>query len=270
MSKPATPLKAILFDLDGVIYQAESPIPGADGVIDWVRRKDIPHLFLTNTSSRPRQAIVDKLFQMGIVVDVSELLTPAIAAADWLRTHGAGPAALFMRLATRSEFEGVPVLDEQAESGAGAVVVGDLGELWSFPTLNRAFRLLMVEPRPQLIALGMTRYWQAGDGLRLDTGPFVIALSHASGVEPRVLGKPAPAFFEAALSRLGVQGADTLMIGDDIRGDIQGAQNAGIRAMLVRTGKFRPQDLSGDTLPDAVLDSVVDLPRWWQGRAEGP
>jgi ribonucleotide monophosphatase NagD (HAD superfamily) len=109
----------------------------------------------------------------------------------------------------------------------------------------------------------MTRYWQAEDGLRLDTGPFVTALSHASGVKPVVLGKPARPFFEAALSRLGASAATTVMIGDDIQGDIGGAQSSGIKGALVRTGKFRESDLESDVCPDMVLDSLADVPDRW-------
>jgi ribonucleotide monophosphatase NagD (HAD superfamily) len=54
------------------------------------------------------------------------------------------------------------------------------------------------------------------------------------------------------------------MIGDDMRSDIGGAQASGIRGLLVRTGKFRPEDLTGDIQPAAVLDSIADLPAWWQ------
>jgi len=53
------------------------------------------------------------------------------------------------------------------------------------------------------------------------------------------------------------------MIGDDIRGDIGGAQGADIRGLLVRSGKFRPQDLRGEIQPDGVIDSIADLPAWW-------
>jgi ribonucleotide monophosphatase NagD (HAD superfamily) len=109
----------------------------------------------------------------------------------------------------------------------------------------------------------MTRYWRAADGLRLDTAPFVVALQHATGIAPVVLGKPARPFFAAALARLGAEASETLMIGDDIRGDIGGAQGAGIRGLLVRTGKFRPRDLRGEIQPDGVIDSIADLPAWW-------
>jgi HAD superfamily hydrolase (TIGR01458 family) len=149
------------------------------------------------------------------------------------------------------------------------VILGDLGSGWDFATLNRAFRLLMAEPRPRLIALGMTRYWRAADGLRLDCAPYVMALRHATGIEPVVLGKPAGPFFEAALRTVGAAADQTLMIGDDIRGDVGGAQRAGVRGLLVRTGKFLPDDLRGDIRPDGVLDSIADLPAWWEARRAG-
>ena len=124
----------------------------------------------------------------------------------------------------------------------------------------------MQEPHPCLIALGMTRYWRAPEGLRLDAGAYVTALQYASGIEPIVLGKPAQAFFDAAAQRLARHPDEVLMIGDDIKGDIDGAQQAGIPALLVRTGKFRPADLDGPIQPYAVIDSIADLPGWWSAK----
>jgi HAD superfamily hydrolase (TIGR01458 family) len=263
-------MKAILFDLDGVFYEGERPLAGALDTLAWVRDQGIPHLFLTNTSSRPRDAIVAKLAAMGIQVAAEELLTPPVAVADWARHEQPGPLALFVAPATRSEFDGLEQVPDDVEAGAGAVVVGDLGARWDFGTLNRAFRLLMTDDS-RLVALGMTRYWQAEDGLRLDAGPMVAALSYASGREPLVLGKPAAAFFRVALERLGAEARDTLMVGDDIIGDVQGAQRAGLRGLLVRTGKFRQADLDLGVAPDGIIDSVADLPSWWarEGRVGG-
>jgi HAD superfamily hydrolase (TIGR01458 family) len=117
------------------------------------------------------------------------------------------------------------------------------------------------------VALGMTRYWRAADGLRLDVAPFVKALEHATGAEAVVLGKPAPAFYETALDAIGCGPAEAVMIGDDVVGDVGGAQRVGVRGLLVRTGKFRPADLSGEIRPDAVLQSIGALPEWWKGEA---
>jgi ribonucleotide monophosphatase NagD (HAD superfamily) len=92
-------------------------------------------------------------------------------------------------------------------------------------------------------------------------------LEHATGRKALVLGKPAGEFFQAAADRLGVPNREVLMLGDDIETDIAGAQSAGMQAALVRTGKFRELDLAGPVAPDAVLDSVAELPAWWARNA---
>jgi len=256
-------MRAILFDMDGVLYNSEEPMPGAAETLAWVRSCKIPHLFVTNTTSRGREALAAKLARFGIPASPSEIVTPCEAAADWLRSRRASNVALFLRPAARPAFEGLDLLPEDAESGADYVVIGDLASAWDFATLNRAFRLLHANPEAVLIALGMTRYWKAVDGISLDVAPFVAALEHATGRNALVLGKPAVEFFQAAADRLGVPNRKVLMVGDDIDTDIAGAQLAGMQAALVRTGKFRELDLASPVKPDAVLDSVAELPAWW-------
>lgn len=257
-------MKAILFDLDGVFYEGDRAISGAAKVVDWVEQNRIPHLFLTNTTSKPRSALVDKLAGFGISTDTSHILTPPVAAVNWLQHNNPkGKLTLFVPEATKEEFAQFDIAEHDEDSDIGAVIVGDLGERWDFPTLNHAFRLLMREPKPQFIALGLTRYWKAEDGLRLDVGAFIGALQQASGATPIVTGKPAKAFYQSACEILHVKTQDTIMIGDDIKGDIEGAQSAGLKALIVKTGKFKPRDLTIGITPDGVMDSVCDLPDWW-------
>ncbi|KPK66605.1 MAG: haloacid dehalogenase [Gemmatimonas sp. SG8_38_2] len=260
-------MRALLFDLDGVLYRGDRVIEGAIETVQWFEERHIPHLFVTNTSSKPRRALVERLSAMGLSVSADQIFAPPVAARDYLAERGAIPLALFVRDATREDFEGLQLLDDSAEKGAGSVVVGDIGRAWSFDTLNRAFRLLMAEPRPVLVALGMSRYAQGADGLVLDVAPFIKALEHAADCRAVVMGKPAAGFFTAAVQKLGVLPDQTVMIGDDIRADVGGAQGAGLIGVLVRTGKFRPRDLDGEIKPDAVLDSIADLPRWWQEKS---
>jgi len=259
-------VRGVLIDLDGVLYEGDRPVDGAAEAVAKLTRNSVPHLFLTNTTSRPRSALVDKLASMGVETSVASILTPPVAADRWLARHAPGPAALFVPEATAAELASVEHLDAGAESGAASVVLGDLGEGWTFAKLNRAFRLLMDAPRPVLVALGMTRYWRAPGGLQLDVAPFVAALECATGCEAVVLGKPAPAFYETAAETLGLSLEELVMIGDDIVGDVGGAQRVGAGGILVRTGKFRPGDLEGEIRPDVVLDSIADLPDWWRGR----
>jgi HAD superfamily hydrolase (TIGR01458 family) len=255
--------RAMLIDIDGVLYAGGEAVPGAAECIRWVEERHIPHLFLTNTTSRPRQAIADKLAEFGIKTDRTRIQTPVVAASRWLRVHAPGPCATFIVEETRSDLIEIELLDEAAETGAASVVVGDLGQRWSYATLNRAFRLLMATPTPVLVALGMTRYWRAPDGLRIDVAAFVRALECAAGVEAVVLGKPAPEFFTAALESLETRPEETVMIGDDIVSDVNAAQAMGMTGIQVRTGKFQPRDLERHRQPDAVIESIAALPQWW-------
>jgi HAD superfamily hydrolase (TIGR01458 family) len=256
-------LRGILFDMDGVLYNGDCLICGAVDIVAWVHAQGIPHLFLTNTTSRSRAVLAQKLGAFGIQASEAQILTPAAAAAEWLRNARNGPIALFVRPSGRLEFTGLPCLAEEAERGAAYVVVGDLGDLWDYRTLNRAFRLLHNNPDAKLVALGMTRYWLAADGMSLDVAPFVTALEHATGKKAIVFGKPDAQFFLTASERLGLAGSEVLMIGDDIDADVGGAQAAGLKGALVKTGKFCPADLVRAVHPDAVFDSIGDLPRWW-------
>ncbi len=254
--------RGLLIDLDGVFYQGNNVIPGAVEALGWIHQENIPHVFITNTTSRPRIEIVKKLASFGINVMEDSILTPPVAACSWLSKYASGPTALFIPKPTLDDFKPIPKL-ERGENNPTAVVLGDYGENWTFNELNRAFTLLMAKSKPVLVALGMTRYWQASEGLRLDVGPFVKALEYASGCKAFVLGKPSIHFFEAALKILQCDPSEVFMIGDDIVGDIQGAQYAGLQSILVRTGKFRLSDLNADIRPDAVIDSIADLPALW-------
>mgnify|MGYP006301893045 FL=1 len=262
-------MKAILFDMDGVLYVGDRPIEGATETLDWARYEGIPFRFVTNTTSKPREALVKKLAGMGIEAAVDEILTPPVAARQWLSAHDGGPVALFVPDATAAEFADLTQA-QSADEPIAALVMGDLGEGWDFATYNRAFRWLKANPEAALVALGMTRFWQAEDGPKLDVGPFVRGLEYAIGREAVVLGKPSAAFFHSALETLGVDAAETVMIGDDIVGDIRGAQQAGLAALQVRSGKFHPDDLERGITPDGMLDGIADLPTWWQRHASAP
>ena len=106
--------------------------------------------------------------------------------------------------------------------------------------------------------MARNRYFQEPDGLTLDLGAFVAALEYGAGVRAEVVGKPAAPFFLGALAELGVVPGEAVLIGDDLRDDIGGAQAVGIPGVLVRTGKFRLADESaGDIRAARVVDDFA-------------
>ncbi len=257
-------INAVLIDLDGVIYQADQAIPGAQRTLDWLKAERIPYLFVTNTTSRPRDAVVEKLRLMDIQVEPQQILTPVVAVASWLNTQRVVTVASFLPKTTRKDLSQFTQWTGTDDACVSAVIVGDLAQDWSFAELNRAFRLLMSNPDCPLLALGLSRYWRSVQGLQLDVGPFVKALEFATGRTAFVFGKPSRDFFQQALTMLDAKASETLMIGDDIRGDVGGAQAAGLKAALVKTGKFQQTDLSGDIVPDGILASFTELPAYWK------
>jgi HAD superfamily hydrolase (TIGR01458 family) len=248
-------VEALLLDLSGVVYVQDEAVPGAAEALARLREAAVPIRLVTNTTMRPRRAILERLDRLGIEADPSELLTPATLARRRCQEAGYDSVALVVLDDLREDLEG---LDESGDP-VDAVIVGDLGDRWDYAVLNRAFRRL--EGGAQLIALQKNRYWETAEGLSLDAGPFVAALEYATGREAEVVGKPSPAFFELALSDLGVAASAAAMVGDDVEADVGGALEAGIRAVLVRTGKYREEDVRASGIePNATVDSIADVP----------
>jgi phospholysine phosphohistidine inorganic pyrophosphate phosphatase len=248
-------IEGLLLDLSGVIYVEDEAVPGAADALAKLRANDIPIRLVTNTTMRPRRTILERLERLGIEADPSELLTPATLAAKRCADAGYGSVSLVVLDELREDLDGVPAGDGPVD----AVIVGDLGDGWDYEILNRAFRQLM--DGADLIALQKNRYWETSEGLSLDAGPFVSALEYATGREAEVIGKPSAAFFELALSDLGVGAERTAMVGDDVEADVGGAMDAGLAGILVRTGKYREDLVRASRIePTATVDSIADVP----------
>ena len=248
-------VEGILLDLSGVIYVEDEAVPGAAETLAAVRSRGLPIRLVTNTTMRPRRSILERLERLGLEADPAELITPATLAKSRCEQAGYESVALVVLDELREDLEGL----EQRGESVDAVIVGDLGDRWSYEVLNEAFRNLM--DGAALIALQKNRYWETAEGLSLDAGPFVAALEYGSGTQAEVVGKPSPAFFELALRELGVSADRAAMVGDDVEADVGGAIDAGLRGILVRTGKYR-EDLVRESAiePTATIDSIAELP----------
>jgi len=248
-------IEGLLLDLSGVVYVQDEAVPGAPETLDRMRAAGIPIRLVTNTTMSPRRSILDRLERLGIEADASELLTPATLAAKRCEDAGYESVSLVVLDELREDLRGV----QQGSGPADAVIVGDLGDRWDYDVLNAAFRRLM--DGAELIALQKNRYWETADGLSLDAGPFVAALEYATGRGAEVMGKPSRAFFELALSDLGVEAGHAAMVGDDVEADVGGALDAGLAGILVRTGKYREELVRESGIePTATVDSIAEVP----------
>jgi HAD superfamily hydrolase (TIGR01458 family) len=256
-------MAAILLDVEGVLHVSGTPIEGATAAV--ARLRDAGHRlrFVTNSTTRSRRSLAEELRAFGVEVDDDELQTTAAAAARALR--GRRVLALTMT-ALVEDLDGVELVGEQAD----AVLVGGADEtpetnrVFSYMNLARAFA--EIEAGAELYCLHRNRWWQTSRGPLLDAGAFVAGLEYAAEVVATVLGKPSPAYFGAALEALGADPDQAWIVGDDLESDIVGGQQAGLKTVLVRTGKFRDDELTRSRVaPDVVLDSLAALPDWLDG-----
>ena len=252
-------MAAILLDIDGVLHVSGESIAGAGEAVQALRADGHRLRFVTNNTTRARERLAVELRAVGIDVDAAEVSTTAVAAARLL----AGRRVLALTMtAVRDDL--VPRV-ELVEDRADVVLVGgadeteESGRVFSYENLNGAFAAL--EGGASLVCLHRNRWWQTSRGPLLDSGAFVAGLEYAAGVEAQLVGKPSRAFFEAALAELGAAPSEAVMVGDDVEADVGGAKAAGLRAVLVRTGKFRERTLAAaEPKPDAVVDSIAQVP----------
>jgi HAD superfamily hydrolase (TIGR01458 family) len=248
-------VKGILLDLDGVVYVGGKLLPGSLEAIGHLRERNILLKFITNTTRRPRRQIVSDTAQLGLSLAEADVFTPAAMARIYLKQHNLTPF-LVVHPNLRSEFDGLPT------GTAEAVVIGDAGHFFTYELLNEAYRKIL--DGAAFLALAKNRNFLDHDNeLSLDAGPFVVGLEYASAKTATVLGKPSPAFFKIAVERLGCPAEDVVMIGDDAEADVGGAMAAGLKGILVRTGKYRPgQEAALSKPPTYVADDLKAAIDW--------
>ena len=246
--------------MDGVLHVSGAPIAGAASAVHRLREAGHRLRFVTNSTTRSRSQLVEQLREMEIEVEDGELQTPGVVAAHALQ--GKRVLALTMP-GLLDDLDGLQLVGMNVD----AVLIGgadegeETGRVFSYLNLNRAFHEL--DAGADLYCLHKNRWWQTADGPRLDAGAFVAGLEYAADTEATVLGKPSAAYFAAALEALDADPELTWMVGDDLEGDIVGAHKHGMKTVLVRTGKFRPDEVERSRIqPDAIISSIAQLPDW--------
>jgi len=246
----------ILFDLDGVIYEGNSLIPGSLETLNKIQLAEIPYHFITNTTRMTKSNLVSFLKAMGLNVAPESVFSAPQIALEYCKLKDYKKISLIVPdPEMEQDFSSFQLVDINPD----AIVLGDMGQLFTFELINRLFNEAI--NGAQIVAMHKNRYWKSAQGLTIDLGVFVAALEYASGKSAVVMGKPDPNMFRLAIQSWNVSPDSVWVIGDDVEGDVFGAKSAGMKSVLVKTGKFREDVLAqSKTKPDHIIESVANLP----------
>lgn len=255
--KVLKPFKGILSDIDGTLYFKGAPIPGVIETISKLRKRGIKLLFLTNTDSKSPKTIYTQLIEYGFFVTENEIFTPITALMEFLSVRREKRIFLVATKEIENLFSKFNLVKNNQIPDY--VIISDFRDNWDVNRLNLAFKYILKGAK--LFGTQGNRYFldQKGEPV-IDTGSFVKMLAETADVPFKIFGKPSTEFFNQALNKLNLDTNECIVIGDDFESDIQGANNANIKSVMVKTGKgayFTPS--KREKSPDLIIKSFASI-----------
>lgn len=250
-------IKGYLIDLDGVVYVDEQPITGSIETLRYLKEKNYPVNFVTNTSNKSIDTLYNKLTDLGLPVERDEILSAAYATALYVKSCGYTRCFGVLDPDVEEDFKDLNFVKTEPD----VVIIGDIGRRWNYDLLNDIFNMIM--NGADVVAMHKGKFWKTKKGLRMDIGVFVEGLEYATGKKAAIVGKPNASFFEMGLAQLNLQAGEVAMVGDDLESDVGGARQVGLYGILAKTGKFREDHLKqSDVIPDSSISSIKELQKY--------
>ena len=249
--------------MDGVIYGGDTMIPGADTFIKTLLDEDIPFTFMTNNSQRTPLEVLRKIKRMGIVVEKKHVYTSAMATASFLANQKEdGTVYVLGEGGLISSLHEVGMT--MVETDPDFIVVGE-GRNFTLEMVQKAVdmilagaNLIATNPDPSPKKLG----WN-----NLGIAAVVAMIEEASGKKAFSVGKPSPVMMRSARKWIGLETAETTVIGDTMGTDILGGFQMGYHTILTLTGVTKKEHLiEFPYKPYMIVNSVkdIELPlKWW-------
>lgn len=251
-------IKAIVSDMDGVLWRGVQPLPGLISFFDFLHEQNLPFILATNNSRKTQDDYIHKLTGMGVSnIQQHNIITSGTATASYLQTQYPKGTKLFVvggdGLKQMLVLAGFSLVEEDAE-----VVVCGIDFDLTYSKMRTA--TLHIRNGVPFVGTNPDTSFPSPTGLVPGAGSILALLESASDVAPTIIGKPERAMFESALRTLGTDPSETLMIGDRIGTDIQGAQAVGMKTALVLTGVETEESVkTSEIQPDVVFAGLPEL-----------
>jgi HAD superfamily hydrolase (TIGR01450 family) len=193
----------------------------------------------------------------GFTIYEEEIYTPIIALKEFLSKFPNKKSYFVTTREVEQEFQNFPHVG--GIKVPDFVIIGDFHDNWDVHRLNKAFKYVFRGAK--LLGTQGNKYYLDRNGEPIiDTGSFVQMIANAANVTPKIFGKPSKEYFLQALDKINLSADEVIVIGDDIESDIQGAINAGIKGILVKSGKGQYYDPNKTQIkPFKVINSFNSI-----------
>jgi 4-nitrophenyl phosphatase len=253
-----------ILDMDGVLWQGNTPLPGLKDFFDLLRRRGIRILLATNNASLSPESFQQKFKRMGVAVSTEEILTSALATAEYLRADAQPGDSVYVigeeGLIRAVESAGLTVVEPDTVDARYVVCGMDRNLTWD----KLACATICLHRGAAFIGTNSDVTFPTERGISHGNGAILAALTAASGIRPKVIGKPFPSLMRMAVNRLDLPKARIIAVGDRLETDILGARRAGLNSILVLTGVTRRKDLHNSRIrPTWVVEDLPALSAAW-------
>ena len=253
-------MHAIIFDLEGVFFAGDAVLPGALDVMKIIKEKKIPHRFITNISKQNVSEIFDHMSSIGLSPEKENIIGLLDYAGLFLKRIFNDLKTVFVIGSEELRFAvsnaGFEDLTLENPDNVDIVLIG-LDEELTYFSLSKASHL--VAHGAQFVAMNsdVRRPSGAGTEFLLGGGAIAEVIRVSSGKDPVVIGKPSPYLFEEAIIQMNFSSDKIIMVGDNLRTDILGASNLGMKTVWVnRWGKIKGDP---NVHPDLEIKTIDEL-----------
>jgi 4-nitrophenyl phosphatase len=248
-------LRGLVIDMDGVLWQADQPLPGLKEFFDVMQRRGIKFILATNNNTMLPEGFVKKAAGMGVEVTTDEIMTASIATVDYLQSRYPQGSRVYVvgetPLKNMVAAGGYEVTDHDV-----VAVVAAMDRTLTYDSLKRGS--ILIRAGAEFIGANPDACYPTADGLAPASGAVLAFLSVASGVQPIIIGKPETRIYDICLKRMGLKPEEAASLGDRLDTDIEGGLRIGMKAVLVLSGVTSAQDAAASPIKPTWTFTGID------------
>lgn len=250
-------IKALVLDMDGVLWKDTEPIGDLSAIFETLKAKNIQHIFATNNATRTAEDYTKKLFAMGVVATAEQIINSAMAVRYLLQESypDGGPIYVIGERGLKNSLQEAGFYEDDKDPLA--VVVGLDREI-TYEKLAKA--TLLIRSGKRFIGSNPDLTYPIPAGLVPGAGAMITTVAVSCDQAPEYAGKPAATMFRLALERLGTTAEETMAVGDRLETDLEGGQRAGMRTAMVLSGVATQEAINNwQPAPDLVVKDLTEL-----------